>query len=85
MIHLKETKLPLETNYGKRCMKALVEGASKVLANSNNEGLNNGVGLVLNCMDSSIKRLNLKSTLWLLKVRVECTKHIQRQGMHRKR
>jgi len=49
--------LPLETNFGKGRMKALVEEASKVHTISNNTRMTYRVGFVCDCMGVSMDAL----------------------------
>lgn len=81
-IHSRETGLPLETNFGKGGMKALVEGTSKVHANSSNEGITYGVGLVRDCAGSSVEQLGQKCALWPDAMKFAESKEFSKDTLH---
>jgi len=54
-IQVREIGLPLETNFGKGGIEALVKGTSKVHTISSNKGIIFGVGLVYDCVGSNIE------------------------------
>jgi hypothetical protein len=81
-IHSRETGLPLETNFDKGGMKALVEGLSRRQASVKLEGTSYGIGLVHDCAVVSFDLLGQSSALWTSAMKLAESKELTKEKLH---
>lgn len=81
-IHSRETDLPLETNFGKGGMKALVEGLAKEQANVKVKRRTYGIGVVFDCASVNIDVPNRYDVVWARAMKLAEEKELTKDKLH---